>query len=52
MKIVRSLKAGDKVSLTLFYDMKTRSAEFHLPERPILPRDLHTDIPHSSLPVR
>jgi S1-C subfamily serine protease len=52
MKLVRSLKVGDKVSLILFRDMKTRSVEFHLPERPILPGDLPPDIPRSSLPVR
>ena len=52
MKLVRSLKVGDKVSLTLFRDMKTRSVELHLPERPILPRGLHTDTPRSSLPVK
>ena len=52
MKIVRSLKVGDKVSLTLFRDMKTRRVEFHLPERTILPRDLALDTSRSSLPLR
>jgi len=51
-KLVRSLKVGDKASLILFHDMKTRSVEFQLPERPILPGDLPPDIPRSSLPVR
>ena len=49
-KLVHSLKAGDKVSLILFRDMKTRSIELQLPERPILPGDL-TPL-RSSLPVR
>ena len=52
MKLVRSLKVGDKISLTLFRDMKTRSVELDLPERPILPGDLPPDTPRSSLPVR
>ena len=52
MKLVRSLKVGDKVSLTLFRDMKTLTVELDLPERPILPGDLPSDTPRSSLPVR
>jgi serine protease Do len=52
IKVVRSLKVGDKVNLSLFREMKTRNVEFTLPERPILPGDLPSDTPHSSLPVR
>jgi serine protease Do len=52
MKVVRSLKVGDKLNLTLFRDMETRRVELHLPERPILPGDLPPDTPRSSLPER
>ncbi len=52
LKVVRSLKVGDKVTLSLYHEMKTRNVEFTLPERPILPGDLPSDIPRSSLPVR
>jgi putative serine protease PepD len=52
MKMVRSLKVGDKVSLTLYRDLKTRHVEFELPERPILPGTFPLDTPRSSLPVR
>jgi S1-C subfamily serine protease len=52
MKLVRSLKVGDKVSLTLFRDLKTRRVEFDLPERTIRPGDLPPDTLRSSLPGR
>jgi putative serine protease PepD len=52
MKVVRSLKVGDKVILTLYRDLKTRSVELELPERPFLPGVLPLDTPRSSLPVR
>jgi S1-C subfamily serine protease len=41
-KLIRSLKVGDKVQLTLYRDQKTRKVEFVLPERPILPGDVST----------
>ncbi len=40
IRIVRSLKVGDKVSIEYFRDGRTLSAEVILPERPILPSDL------------
>ena len=49
IKLVRSLKVGDKVNLLLYRQMKTLNVELTLPERPILPRDLPTDIPRSLL---
>jgi S1-C subfamily serine protease len=52
IKLVRSLKVGDKVNLSLYREMKTRNVELALPERPILPGDLPSDLPRSSLPVR
>ena len=52
LKVVRSLKVGDKVNLSLFREMKSRNVEFTLPERPILPGDLPSDIPRSSMPMR
>ena len=52
LKVIRSLKVGDKVNLSLYHQMKTRNIEFTLPERPFLPRDLPSDIPRSSVPVR
>lgn len=52
LKLVRSLKVGDKVRLVLFRDMKTRTIELQLPERPILPGDLRMDTPRSSLPEK
>jgi serine protease Do len=40
VKLIRSLKVGDKVLLTLYRGKKTEKVEFSLPERPILPVDL------------
>ena len=39
-ELIRSLKVGDKIHLTLYHEKKTRKVEFILPERPTLPRDL------------
>ena len=50
LKLVRSLKIGDKVSLTLYRGGKTRTVEFDLPERPILAGDLPPDTSRESLP--
>ncbi len=47
--VLRSLKVGDKVNLSLYREMKTRNVEFTLPERPILPRDLPSNIPRTSV---
>jgi serine protease Do len=52
MKLVRSLKVGDKANLTLYRDLKTRSVDLNLPERPILPGAVPLDPSRSSLPVR
>ena len=43
MKLVRSLKVGDKVNMILYREMETLKVEFNLPERPILPGDLFPD---------
>ena len=50
MKVVRSLKVGDKVNLTLYRGMKSRTVEFDLPERPILTGDLPPDTPRDLMP--
>jgi serine protease Do len=42
-RFVRTLKLGDTVRLTLYYDGTTRQVEFSLPERPILPGDVPSD---------
>jgi serine protease Do len=49
IKLVRSLKVGDKVNLLLYRQMKTLNVEVTLPERPILSRDFPTDIPRNLL---
>jgi serine protease Do len=51
-KLIRSLKVGDKVQLTLYRDQKTRTVEFVLPERPVLPGDLPTGGSSGLLPMR
>jgi serine protease Do len=48
MKLVRSLKVGDKINMMLYREMKTLRVEFNLAERPILPGDLPPDSPQSS----
>lgn len=52
LKIVRSLKVGGKINLSLYREGKTRNVEFTLPERPILAGDLPSNIPRSSVPLR
>lgn len=52
LKLMGSLKVGDKVRLTLFNKGETRSVEFNLPERPILPGDLHSSASNTLLPVK
>lgn len=51
-KVIRSLKVGDKVNISLYHDRKTRNIELTLPERPFSPRDLPSDIPRASVPVK
>ncbi|MGA2959154.1 MAG: trypsin-like peptidase domain-containing protein [Thermodesulfobacteriota bacterium] len=50
IKLVRSLKVGDRLNLTLYLAMKTRKLEFDLPERPILMGDLPPDTPRDLMP--
>jgi serine protease Do len=50
-KLIRSLKVGDKVRLTLYRERKTRKVEFVLPERPILPGDLPSTGSSGLLPM-
>ena len=50
LKLVRSLKIGDKLNLTLYRGTKTRKLEFELPERPILMGDLPPDTPRDLMP--
>ncbi len=45
LKMVRSLKIGEKLTLTLYRGTKTRTVEFDVPERPILAGDLPPDTP-------
>jgi serine protease Do len=52
MNLIRSLKVGDKVNLTLYRERKTRRVEFNLPERPILVGDLPPDASRQLLPMR
>ena len=52
LNVVRSLKAGDKVNLSLYYGTKTRNIEFTLHERPILSKELSSEIPRTSAPVK
>ncbi len=49
---VRTLKVGDTVRLTLYYDGTTRHVEFTLPERPILPGDVPPDGRRALAPLR
>ena len=50
LKLVRSVKIGEKLKLTLYRGGKTRTAEFDIPERPILMGDLPPDTPQGLLP--
>ena len=48
--IMRSLKVGSPVKLTLFRDGETREVEYVLPERPLLPGDLPDEQAGTQLP--
>jgi len=50
-RLISSLKVGDKVYLTLYREQKIRKVEFILPERPILPGDLHLSGSSTLLPM-
>lgn len=52
LKLIGSLKVGDKVRLTLFNKGKTRSVELNLLERPILPGDHRSSASSTLLPVK
>ena len=52
VKLVRSLKVGDKVHLTLYREQKTRKVEFILLERPVLPGDLRFSTSSTLSPMR
>jgi len=52
VKLIRSLKVGDKVRLTLYREKKTEKVEFSLPERPLLPSDLHLSGSSALLPMK
>jgi S1-C subfamily serine protease len=52
VKLIRSLKVGDKVRLTLYREKKTEKVEFSLPERPILPGDLRLSGSSALLPMK
>jgi serine protease Do len=52
LKLIRSLKVGDKVRLTLYREKKTEKVEFSLPERPILPSDLRLSGSGALLPMK
>ena len=52
LKVIGSLKVGDKVGLTLFHGKGTRSVELNLPERPLLPSDLHSSASNTLLPLK
>ncbi len=52
LKLIDSLKVGDKVRLMVFHRGETRSVELNLTERPILPRDLRTSASSTLLPMK
>jgi serine protease Do len=52
LKLIGSLKVGDKVRLTLFYKKETRSIELNLPERPTLPGDFRSTASSTLLPMK
>jgi S1-C subfamily serine protease len=52
LKVIASLKVGDKVGLTLFHRKETRYVELTLPERPILPGDIRTSSSNALQPTR
>ena len=52
LKVIASLKVGDKVGLTLFHKKETRHVELTLPERPVLPSDIRTSSSSTLQPTR
>jgi serine protease Do len=52
LKLIDSLKVGDKVRLTLFHRGETRSIELELTERPILPGDARFSASRALLPMK
>jgi serine protease Do len=52
LKLIGTLKVGDKVRLTLFHKNKTRNIELNLPERPILPGDFRSNTSSTLLPTK
>ncbi len=49
-RLVRSLKIGDKLKLTLYRRDETRTVELDIPERPILMGDLPPETPQGLVP--
>ncbi len=52
LKVISSLKVGDKLGLTLFHKKETRHVELTLPERPILPGDIRIGPSSTLQPMR
>jgi serine protease Do len=52
LKLIGSLKVGDKVRLTLFHKKEIRNIELNLPERPILPGDFRSSTSSTLLPMK
>ncbi len=52
LKLIGSLKVGDKVRLTLFHNKETRNIELNLPERPNLPGDFRSSSSGTLLPTK
>jgi len=52
LKLLGSLKVGDRVRLTLFHRGEIRSIELNLTERPILPGDLRSSASGTLLPMK
>jgi S1-C subfamily serine protease len=52
LKLIGSLRVGDKVRLTLFHKKETRNIELNLSERPILPGDFHSSASSTLLPMK
>ncbi len=52
LKVIDSLKVGDKIRLTLFHRGETRSIELELMERPILPGDVRSGDSSTLLPMK
>jgi serine protease Do len=52
LKLLGSLKVGDRVRLTLFHKGEIRSIELNLTERPILPGDLRSSASGTLLPMK